>query len=609
MFKLFCALLAGLVTSAGTFAAASRAIPASPMQGVRMEILTLPSDPPGEIRQAPGGGRVLTPAVLFTPEKGENTHGPAIVMVEEGPGANPAKWGQPGRWAAERLAAQGYTVLSLYSHMVRGYPLFAFDETAHEINAALTALEARGYEDMVLAGYGYGAIAAANYLATHPDPLLDSGGEKRVKATVMFAPLTELRAYPRANLAGPGYEDLVARTRASVASGRGLAPANHTLEIGGGPGAGKDAWFASGDFVAPAEHILNYFGPEAAERNRRLLTKLTNPTLILAGARDATTSLATLELIRSTASPAAPVDLKAYPAGDHAFTGLHDQAVSDVSAWLKARGLGPTVRITTRIVDAATDDGRVLPGLLYMPDAGVDPNRPALLLVHGRSGDIIQSSTHWMAWRFAQRGYAVLVPSMRISGATGIQVSNLAETRADLAHWVDTLSEHGFKRVIATGHSNGGIWISNYVAATHDPRIVGMAYFAPTVNSREHQLGVLGAEGYAATAKEARAAIDRGDGATHIIGLLTANGWWDSNGPHSRTMHSDRVKEFSLPGLAIIGRKDSLFIGNDFMQRFEKNYAGKLDVIWYENGSHGLRESKFRLVNDVDEWVRRTFVR
>ena len=57
---------------------------------VKIQIFAFASDPPGVIREAPGGGRVLTPAILFTPALGENIHGPAIVIVGAGPGSNPA---------------------------------------------------------------------------------------------------------------------------------------------------------------------------------------------------------------------------------------------------------------------------------------------------------------------------------------------------------------------------------------------------------------------------------------------------------------------------------------------------------------------------------------
>ncbi|QGN55865.1 S9 family peptidase [Novosphingobium sp. Gsoil 351] len=201
-------------------------------QDIRMEVIQLTGDPPGHVREAPGGGRILAPGVLYTPAGGGNPHGPAIVMLDGGPGEHTLGHDQITRFAAERLAAQGYTVLSLYGYQERSFPLIPFADTIWPIDTALTWLENAGYEDFALAGQGYGALAAAQYLATHPDTLLDNGGQKRVRALILYNPLTNLRKYPRAMLDGGGYDAKVARAEASVASGRGLIPEN--LEPGQG---------------------------------------------------------------------------------------------------------------------------------------------------------------------------------------------------------------------------------------------------------------------------------------------------------------------------------------------------------------------------------------
>ena len=45
----------------------------------------------------------------------------------------------------------------------------------------------------------------------------------------------------------------------------------------------------------------------------------------------------------------------------------------------------------------------------------------------------------------------------------------------------------------------------------------------------------------------------------------------------------------------------------DFVEAFGKAYKGKLDAVRYENGSHGFRENKNRIVADMDAWLKRTF--
>ena len=151
---------------------------------------------------APGGGRDLTPAVLFTPKAGANAYGPAIVMLDGGLGSNPGRSDEPTRFAAERMAAKGYTVLSLYSHMERGYPLNRLEQTRYDIAAALDFLERMGFEHFGLVGRSYGADAVANYLATDPDASLATPDQRRVLAAVLFDPVTDVRKFVGSGLDG-----------------------------------------------------------------------------------------------------------------------------------------------------------------------------------------------------------------------------------------------------------------------------------------------------------------------------------------------------------------------------------------------------------------------
>jgi alpha-beta hydrolase superfamily lysophospholipase len=576
-------------------------VPSKP--DIRMEVLTMASDPPGEIREAPGGGRVLTFAALFTPEAGENVHGVAVVLLCGGPGSHPLNLGEPTRFAAERLAARGYTVLSLYSHMERGHSLFEFEETGHEIDAALNLLEGRGYEDFVLGGHGYGALAALHYVDVYADTLLDQEGRKRVRALALFAPLTELAAYPGVAFDG-GLDAHMARAQASFDSGRGSIPPGHTIAIASVPGGDIDAWIATGPYVQPAETTLNYWGPKAAARNARLLNGISTPAIIFVGDADATVDVAKLRAAQGAG--ATTPDLLVYRDGDARFTGIADRVVDDLAEWMTARGLGVRPPVVTRAVDARSVSGRDLPGVLYLPQGEIAPDKPAFLMVHGRTGDILFSSTHWMSWRLAQMGYACLAVSTRISGAAGMQAATTAEVAEDLGAWMDVFEDLGFDRVIPLGHSNGGVWISDYIADSQDPRVIGVVYIAPTAIYRSHAEMMESAD-YARQFAELQAAVDRGESRSRTVGYQTLNLWWDYNRPDTRNLHTERVTHFELPALSIIGTADGLFKDGKFMAAFRSAYPGKLDEIEYEGGTHGLRENKHRIGPDVDAWVKKTF--
>ena len=237
---------------------------------------------------APGGGRELTPAVLFTPKAGANVYGPAIVMLDSGPGSNPGRSDEPTRFAAERMAAKGYTVLSLYSHMERGYPLNRLEQTRYDIAAALDFLERMGFEHFGLVGRSYGADAVANYLATDADASLATPDQRRVLAAVLFDPVTDVRKFAGSGLDGAGYGPKVADAQATVAAKRGLIPVN--IEPGYHPPEDDAPWVVAGRYVLPAEAFLNYFGPEAQRGNLAVLSHLPVPTLAVVTANDPASS-------------------------------------------------------------------------------------------------------------------------------------------------------------------------------------------------------------------------------------------------------------------------------------------------------------------------------
>ncbi|WP_404479977.1 serine aminopeptidase domain-containing protein [Novosphingobium sp. BL-52-GroH] len=564
----------------------------TPGRDVRVEVVQLESDPPEKIKEAPGGGRTLAPAMLYTPASGANPFGPAIVMLDDGPGSHPLAKDQATRFAAEKLAAQGYTVLSLYTGQERNFPTVPFGDNKWAIASALAFLEHAGYEDFAIAAQGYGALVAADYLKSQPDKTLDNGSERRVKGLILVNPVLDVKGFPAFG-DSKGYAERTVLARRELADGTGKYLTS--LEPGHGTEGNQADWIRQGNFVSPAEAWLQYWSPEAQARNLALLKDLPVPVYVLAGDKAPTTPASAVPGISGTSTKFA------------AMAGVLDPAaVTDgIAGWLKAEGLGvrPKVRITT--ADVATDGGAPLFGMVYEPEGGADPAKPVVMLIHGRSGDTLQSSTHWMGWRFAQAGYKAIAPSLRISGATGIETGTMADVEKDIGHWVDATVAMGAKRVVLTGHSNGGIWISNYMSDTHDKRIAGMVYFAPTVDAAEFQKRLVGEKVYQADNARAYAAIAKGRGLDEVMGLNTAVSYSELYGSKARTVHSQRVGEFDLPGIAFAGGKDAL-MQDWFLDRFQKGYRGKLTLVRYPEGSHGFRESKDRLIADAAAWIART---
>lgn len=594
------ALITGGVFLSPASAAQARTVSEKTLPGrdIEVQVVQLESDPPGIVRQAPGGGRTLAPAMLYTPAKGANPLGPAVVMLNDGPGSNPLHRGQAARFAAERLAAQGYTVLSLYTGQERNFTSVPFDDVKWAVKGALDFLEHAGYEDFALAGQGYGALVALSYLKTLPDKSLDNGPEKRVKGLILINPLIETSKFP-----GLGdskrYAERLAQAQRDMADGSGKYPGS--LEPGRTTGLKTADWIAQGDFVQPAEGWLQYWGPDATARNHELLQDLPLSTLVIAGDQ---VSMSPVAAVRAMAAPT--VDVQIVEGGSSDLSSVAVPVTDLIAKWLKAHDLGIRPRVKIGTTDVTTAGGVPLYGLVYEPEGGADPADPVIMLLHGRSADTLQSSTHWLGWRFAQAGYKTIAPQLQASGITGIQTRTMDDVETDVGHWMNAASAMGAKRVVLVGHSQGGIWMSNYVGDTQDKRVVGMIYIAPTSDAAEAQRRNRGEAAYAADNARAEKAIKEGRGLTEVLGVATAVAWYDLFGARSRTVHSDRVKEFSLPGLAIAGGLDPI-MQDWFLDRFVKNYAGQLELLRYEGGTHGFRESKDRLVDDAVAWLGKTF--
>lgn len=588
-----------LLASCLAFAAPVAAAPVlTPPANVHVDVIQLESDPPGNVRQAPGGGRTLAPAMLYTPSSGANQFGPAIVMLDDGPGSQPLAHDQAARFTAERLAARGYTVISLYTGQERNFTTVPFGDVKWAVKSAIDYLEHGGYEDIALVGQGYGAAVVGDYLKSLPDTSLDNGPERRVKGAILVNPALEVKAYPQFGDTR-GYDARLALAEKEVADKTGLYPAE--LEPGHNTGPNQADWIMQGIYATPAQGWLEYWSPKAQARNTALMRDLPVPTLVLAGQTSAMAPMS-----RAQALAGANEQVKSIQGAGDDLTSATERVTGQIAQWLAAHDLAPRPAVTIHTTDITTVGGKSLFALVYDPATGVDPKKPVLVLVSGRSADTLQSSTHWMGWRFAQKGYRVIAPNMRISGPTGIETETMAHTREDIGKWVDAASGMGAHAVVLAGHSNGGIWISDYVAGTHDKRVAGMIYFAPTVDAQSFQRRLVGDAQYEKDDAKAYAAIAAGHGIDTMMGLQTPVAFVELYGSKALTVHSDRVKEFDLPAMAVAGGKDPL-MSDWFLSRFTANYRGHLDLKRYPDGTHGLRENKDHLADDVATWLGTTF--
>ena len=577
--------------------------------GIRTEIIEIPD--PNLIRK----DEPLT-ALLYMPEDGINIYSPGIVFIHGGLAGHPARQVGAPRFAAERLAAMGYTVLSPMHRHSRDELRSPFEDIVLDIDTSLDALAARGIERLILAGHSMGSARISYYQAETQDP--------RVKALVHFAPTAD-QGGPGgvANRRFPNYEEKVREAKAAVAAGGSAVnlwaiTSDEDLNNNQGMINGGSGYFYT------AESFLSHWGPETKARNTDLMPLNTVPIFMMAGTYDGAVPEGRMKRLKELAIKSPKVDYVRYDKVNHFFEGVWDESAQDTADWLAEIGLAPSPRVNVELIDTRMANGRHLPGVLYTPEGGGDPSKPAFILKHGWTGNILYSSNHWLGWRLAQAGYVALAPQTRVSGPTGAQNIGLADVAADLGKWVDAMEERGFDRLIMEGHSMGGVWTSNYLSLTDDQRVIGVVYLAPTRDVPEYLRGGLRDERYDQAYAEMKAAVDRGEGKEAFLfdkfrvpnvdqqtgpvsaTLLIAAQFMEYHGPDTRAVHTERVAEFSRPSLSIAGRQD-LLMTDEFIDKFVGAHKGDAKVIWYENGSHQLRESKDRVLADMVAWTQDTF--
>ena len=563
----------------------------------------------------------VVPAVLAFPAEGMNFHSPAIIHHHGGPGGGPL--GGAPRWAGEGLAARGYTCLSLKSRHSSDHPWRTFEEATLDIKALVDFLSNLGFKDIILTGHSLGSIRVARYLVDTQDP--------RIKALVHYAPTRNLSDWMRRGMSEELYWSTVDEASRAVAEGRG----EHLLHIRFNlpPPSSPGQPFL---LEQTAKVWLNWWGPAAQSLNTSAFPLLRVPMLLLSGDDDIFVTQEYMSGLKRSAKASPRVDILWYTGGvDHGFNPIQDKVVEDTAKWLADIGLEPRPRISLQLVDTRASDKRRLSGILYSPAAGMNKQGPAFVLLHGFTSDVlgsssraalaVPSSTPWVGVGLAQEGYTALAIHTRVSGLRNQMTNIFEEIALDIKAWIDYLEELGFSEVILEGHSFGGIRSSYYMSTTHDPRVKGIAYLAPTRDAPDWLARSAGKEKYDQMVAEARAAVERGEGSTHLIRaeffmpppappdkvpfeiFQYADSFLSTWKPGSNTVHTEKIPEVGVPILLLAGSKD-VFVTEEYMQHLSKIAQDGADYVWYggPNGAnHGFNGYEARVCKDIVDWVRK----
>ena len=549
---------------------------------------------------------VELPAILAYPESGANIHGPAVLHLHGGPGGSPLRVDSAARYVASGLARAGYTNLSIETRHATRYSFTRFDEVIEDIRGGVGVLASRGFTDIILAGAGLGSLRVARYLVETDDA--------RVKAVIHYSPTQNMADNWRQRVGEDVYWATVDQAAKAVAEG-GRQP---FIDLGDG-------------LIFLPNSFLDWFGPTAKTALSANIAGIDRPMLMLAGEEDPLVPKGRLEELQAVAFISPRVDIKYYPGVGRIFEGVRTEVVADTLSWLADVGLPPQAAVKTEIVDITAPDGTALSGVLYTPASGESTDKPAFMLMHDWTSDVLRSSNHWLGVRLAQAGHTALAFQHRSSGYRGIVTGTLESIPPDFDAWTDFMEARGNGSIVGVGHGSGGVWWSYYLSEFHDPRIEAMVYLTPTRDMPLHARTGMGEDLYARAVLEAQEAVRDGKGATYLIDYPfpqpgypddprqpmflpppgsgftyyyadTFLSYW---GPNSKAVHTARVAEFDIPILALGGSRDP-FMQNAFLIEFTEAAIGPAKYIFYggPNGApHSFRDYEGRVAGDILTWL------
>ncbi|MEQ8509084.1 MAG: alpha/beta hydrolase [Rhodospirillaceae bacterium] len=552
---------------------------------------------------------VILPAVLLYPEAGLNSHGPAILHLHGGPGGSPIRPNSAARYAATGLAQQGYANLSIETRHATRYSFTRFDEVIEDIRGGVDMLAARGFTDIILAGAGLGSLRVARYMVETDDP--------RVKAVIHYSPTQNMADNWRQRVGEEKYWETVDRASRAVEEG-GRQP---FIDLGDG-------------LIFIPTSFLDWFGPTAKTSLSANIAGIDRPMLMLAGEADPLVPKGRLEELKAVAFISPRVDIKYYPGVGRIFDGVRDQVVMDTLNWLTEVGLPPRPAIRSEVIDITDINGGALSGILYTPATGEDRTRPAFMLMHGWTSDVMRSSTHWLGVRLAQAGYTALAFQHRASGYRGVVRGTLESLPDDFAVWVDAMSGRGYTDLVGVGHGVGGLWWTYYLSQRADPRLKAMVYLSPTRDMPRHARTGMGDDLYARAVLEAQEAVRDGEGETYLIDYPMPQAGYDDDprqqmflpppgsgftyyyaksflsywGPASAAVHTARIAEVDIPVLALGGSRDP-FMQNAYLIEFTEAAKGPAKYIFYggpEGAAYSFDGYEDRVAQDVLAWVGQT---
>jgi len=493
--------------------------------------------------------------------------------------------GVPRRLAFE-LAHHGYPALSINTRMANFGVIYGgglFDETPHDLDAALELARARGFRRVVLVGYSLGASIATHYQALRRPPEV-------VGLCTLAHPWSlpeSIRRRWTVHRARPSYTEV---ERLALRAGVDRDGGDDVIIVHRGAGdrdapSDTEAWSLKAWWQCR--------GPEAA--NATSVSRIRDvgvPVALIQAGADPVLPGGDGENLREAVQAAGlPCHLEHIADADHTFWGLVPEAAERAVAWIDTlpRDGKPVVpprtpaSATARLVTIRGSDGSLHDAILEEDQAAAAARtagtgrRTAIVHLHGNQGSLTVGALRFLRKPVASLGIPILTLDTRIGNlaqlfGTAIFPEVLDDVRAAVA-W---LKSEGFDHVLISGYSLGAT-AAVYVAAEDlGLPLVGMLGLGTAWSTPESSRARMQRCGAAPNYDElvplcrpyAKASSDEDvslvihrmylpDDAPHAAGVYTARTWWHSRGPEAEAAMAFRhIGRIPAPVLLVQGTAD-----------------------------------------------------
>lgn len=508
-------------------------------------------------------------AVLMHPDSGINVGAPVIVFHHGGPSGHAARSIGAYRFAAERLADVGYTVLSPVSRHSSGYYKYVLEDSIKDIDAAVEFVTAFGFDRIILAGHSMGSIRISRYQVTHKNLM--------VKAMVHFAPTADVYDFVGNN---SKTLPIITSAQRSLAAGRGgldLHP--DSVDPDQSLTAPSMGATARGRMQTP-EALLSWWGPGYPTANSDFFPQFMVPQLLLAGTEDPPVPAGRMEQLKELAVNSPRVDFVWYEGGDHYFSFHQEESSADMIAWLNDIGLGAGQHVSTELKDTLlnasfTPDGAKVPypGIAYLNEEVDKATSPLLVYIYGLGEQIFEDPLHRLGNLMAHRGYEGLAPQLRESGFRGSLTSTIARSAEDLKDVIE-VHRQSQRPIVFVGLREGILWALDAVDTYDISDVAGFVALAPPPDLPGYAKDALGKERYAKVVADAEQILADEDSTSFVVEkyfrpepavpgstdafMVYPETFLDYYGPKSEANFSDYAEDASAPLLILAGESDSM---------------------------------------------------